>query len=225
MHTLDFSSNTKYVSKKKGKKQLQRHKKVLLREAYRPPCSKLLGGPLVPHSPSWPDPGEGLPTLDRRRGTYLGVPLTWLGEGVPTLNRGEGYPPWPGYPLAPVWTDRHLWKQYLLVVLRTRAVINVKYVSDIFANSSFGRDNGQNCQQTIIFLVFNDFFLKGANSQFWMACTIDLNWPEINFAIKKSVVIHQPVKWVKSWKTCYAQLFNVFTFRCIIVQITSSLSG
>ena len=40
--------------------------------------------------------------------------LPWTGE--------EGYLPWLGYPLPQGWTDRHLWKQYLQVVLRMRAV-------------------------------------------------------------------------------------------------------
>ena len=72
-----------------------------------------------------PWPGEYLPWLG---GTYLG----WR---VPTL--AGGYPPWPGgtylgqggYP-PQVWTDRHLWKQYLPVVLRTRAVkIIMRHIS------------------------------------------------------------------------------------------------
>ena len=59
-------------------------------------------------------------TWTRGGGTYLGVSpppiLTWQGGGVPTLK----------YPLPPrVWTDRHLWKQYLPVVLYMRAVKNI----------------------------------------------------------------------------------------------------
>ena len=76
--------------------------------------------------------GQGGPTLAGRRGNYLGrgyLPWSrggylpwWLGG---TYLGWGGYPPWPWGSTPPqVWTDRHLWKQYLPVVLRTRAVIN-----------------------------------------------------------------------------------------------------
>ena len=74
-------------------------------------------------------PGRGVPTLDGGgtylgwgKGTYLGYPppiLTRLGERVSTLDRG--YLHW-GTPSPWVCTDRHLWKQYLPVVLRPRAL-------------------------------------------------------------------------------------------------------
>ena len=41
------------------------------------------------------------------------------GPGTPPYQ-GSGYPPPSQVP--PLWTDKHLWKQYLPVVLRTRAV-------------------------------------------------------------------------------------------------------
>ena len=57
-----------------------------------------------------------------------GTPIwTWpvyppkSGWGTPPQ---QGYPPiwtWLGYP-PQVWTDRHLWKQYLTVILRTQSV-------------------------------------------------------------------------------------------------------
>ena len=68
-----------------------------------------------PH-PDQAGEGEGVPTLDG--GTYFGVPPcpNLAGGGVPTLDGGRGtYLGVP--PPSRVWTDRHLWKQYLLVVL------------------------------------------------------------------------------------------------------------
>ena len=94
-------------------------------------------GPPLPLT--WAAGGRGVPTLDEGGGTYLGrgrvptlgypLPPSWpgQGEGVPTL----GYLPW-------VWTDRHLWKQYLPVVLPTRAV-NIRRVSRRFYTYKISR--------------------------------------------------------------------------------------
>ena len=86
-----------------------------------------LGVPHPGYTPSWP--GQGVPCP--------GVPPTLIRDwGTPwegTWDQSLGYPqkghgtsrsimrwrwgtPW-------VWTDRHLWKQYLPVILRTRVVI------------------------------------------------------------------------------------------------------
>ena len=64
----------------------------------------------------------GVPTLDRGKGTYHGIPSSCRGGTY--LEMGEGYLPW-GTPSPQVWTDRHLWKQYLPIILRTWAVIKL----------------------------------------------------------------------------------------------------
>ena len=59
----------------------------------------------------------GMP-LGRDLGPVTGVPLRKDMGPVEVLWDGDGYPR--------VWTDTHLWKQYLPVVLRTRTVTNWK---------------------------------------------------------------------------------------------------
>ena len=85
----------------------------------------LVGGTYLGVPPlSWP--GWGVPTLgyppDLARDTYLGVPPSWPGL--------RGYLPW-GTPPPPRqgWTDGHLSKQYLSIVLRARVVINIIGIS------------------------------------------------------------------------------------------------
>ena len=80
------------------------------------------GTPLV-RSDGVPEVGYPLARSDRgypRQGTptlLVGVPPAGPGWGMPSSWT------WPGYTPPEVWTDRHLWKQYLTVVLRTRSVI------------------------------------------------------------------------------------------------------
>ena len=87
-------------------------------EAYRPLCSKY-----SLCCPNWiPPPGGGYPDPPRsgtppRGGTRSGTPP----GGVRVPPRGGGVP---GQVPPPLWTDKHLWKQYLPVLLRTRAVMN-----------------------------------------------------------------------------------------------------
>ena len=73
-------------------------------------------------SPSWCGQGKGVPTLDG--GNYLGVPLPQPGHdgGRGTHLSQITSPP-------PMWTDRHLWKQYLPVILRMQVVITWSIVS------------------------------------------------------------------------------------------------
>ena len=117
-------------------------------EAYRPPCSE--------YSFCCPDrvppPGRGTwpgtpPPPGGEGGTQTPPPGGYL-TGYPTPPQG-GYPDPPGgyltgYPpggsrsgTPPLWTDKHLWKQYLPVVLRTRAVmIHTTIVSDLGCGST-----------------------------------------------------------------------------------------
>ena len=91
-------------------------------EAYRPPLIKYSMGCPVPgggggtpggHPPSW-GTSSCCPDLARRGGTPGGC-LPWLGYPPPHLDLAR-------VPSLPhVWTARHLWKQYLTVVLRTRS--------------------------------------------------------------------------------------------------------
>ena len=62
----------------------------------------LAGVPPPPAGPGWATPLVG-PGLDTPGWTWLGYSTGWT---------------WP----PEVWTDRHLWKQYLTVVLRTRSL-------------------------------------------------------------------------------------------------------
>ena len=94
--------------------------------------------------------GRGYPGLGTPPGAWvpphldLGTPPPQGGLGTPP--GGSGYPPgggtqtWVPPPggvwvppqggtrtwVPPLWTDKHLWKQYLPIVLRTRAVIKTK---------------------------------------------------------------------------------------------------
>ena len=94
-------------------------------EAYRPLCSKysLCCPNWVPPRGGTRTPPGGVP------GPPKGVPgQVPPGGGYPDPPRGgtqSGTPPGGGTrtPPPPLWTDKHLWKQYLPVVLRTRAVI------------------------------------------------------------------------------------------------------
>ena len=109
---------------------------------YPPPPHRpgLMGGGGYPR---WGILPAGPPSQVWWGGTWGGVPPSkgtssqvWQGvsevgyppAGYPLAGPGWGTPPswtWPGYP-PKVWTDRHLWKQYLTVVLRTRSVISRK---------------------------------------------------------------------------------------------------
>ena len=89
------------------------NKKVLLRERKKRTAFHVASPLPAGEYLSWP--GEYLPW---QAGTYIG------GGGVPTLAGGTH--------LARVWTDRHQWKQYLPVALRTRAVIKTtQWVSNV----------------------------------------------------------------------------------------------
>ena len=100
-----------------------------------------------PRSQVWPGVPEGLMGGTQSEVPPSGYPPSqvWWGDGYPRWGTPPGqvwwgvpevrYPSgwtWPGYPPPPeMWTDRHLWKQYLTVVLRTRSV-NI-----IFSNHFF----------------------------------------------------------------------------------------
>ena len=109
-------------------------------EAYRPLCSKysLCCPNWVPPWGGYPDPPRGGYPVRYPRGVPgppqggypdpRGVPgQVPPSRGVPRPPGGvpSQVPPQGGYPDSPppLWTDKHLWKQYLPVVLRTRAVI------------------------------------------------------------------------------------------------------
>ena len=68
-----------------------------------------------PGGPGTPPGGVRVPPRGVR------VPPGGVPSQVPPRG-GSGYPP--GQVPPPLWTDKHLWKQYLPVVLRTRAVTN-----------------------------------------------------------------------------------------------------
>ena len=125
-----------------GQHILNFHKKVLLRKCKRhtarcvastpsaalswggtpslagvPPCPDLARGYPIPGQGTPPPSGPGWgPPPPPLSGPGLGTPLGKDLGPVEVLWNGDGVPPW-------VWTDRHLWKQYLPFVLRTRAVI------------------------------------------------------------------------------------------------------
>ena len=101
------------------------------------PCPDLAGGTSsltggVPHTgvpPLWPG---------------WVVPHPWSG-GTPSLGNPveKTWDQWKYYGMEignpPVWTDRHLWKQYLPVVLRTRAV---KMFLENFIHNNFAKKLG-----------------------------------------------------------------------------------
>ena len=79
----------------------------------------------------YPEPPPGGVPGPPRGGTWSGTPRggtrTPPGGYLDTPGGVPGQVPPPGGypdpPSPPLWTDKHLWKQYLPVVLRTRAVI------------------------------------------------------------------------------------------------------
>ena len=83
----------------------------------------------VPHPMSWG--GHPIPCWGGTPShVWGGNPHTWDGVPPPSQTLDQWVPPptiqtWMGYPLPPpeMLTDRHVWKQYLPVILRMRAVI------------------------------------------------------------------------------------------------------
>ena len=75
-----------------------------------------------PGEGGYPDPPGGVPGPPLG-GTRSGTPRGGTRSGTPPGGYPVRYPPG-GVPSPPppLWTDKHLWKQYLPVVLRTRAV-------------------------------------------------------------------------------------------------------
>ena len=95
-----------------------------------PPWGGYWVPPPGPGTPPGGYPGgvpDRVPPLGGRGGTW--TPVRYPSRGGPGTPPGggtrSGTPPGGGYPdppPPPLWTDKHLWKQYLPVVLRTRAV-------------------------------------------------------------------------------------------------------
>ena len=94
------------------------------------PCQTWPGGTPSPAGPGWVPPPPS---------------WTWPGYPSPPSWTWPGYPPgwtWPGY-LPPRGVDRHLWKQHLTVVLRTRSVkIHLFYLHMI-------QQSARSCYQNI----------------------------------------------------------------------------
>ena len=106
-------------------KNITFNKKVLLRERKRHTARCVANTPYVVLT-GYP-PRGGYPVRSPAPGGYPdppgGYPVRYPPGGVPgQVPPPGGYPAGPDPPLPPLWTDKHLWKQYLPVVLRTRAV-------------------------------------------------------------------------------------------------------
>ena len=136
-NTIDVNETNivKVVSKTCVK--LNPNKKVLLRERKRHTASRVASAQGEGYL-TWM--GGGVPTLDGEKGTYLGVHpppvLTWLGVPRSTLDRGRGTYLEVPLPHGCGQTDTNE-KQYLPVVLRTRAATNN-------CKCNYGKLNSQN---------------------------------------------------------------------------------